>query len=546
MMKSKTSILLILIALALIVFTSTYTHYEIPHNNDEWSISCISKEIISNKHLTKYDPVQSGDISRGWASSGISRYPRGLHILLSYISITLDLTVFNILIIFSVFNRLLLCLLAFCLTFAFFKKHDVAFLSAILIVLIPTWGTGLGPMYVVPSSLAYLFILTLLIFSTKDVDKKYLFLAFICSLCIVVSHRTSTLILFLLLAVFLPRKDTRLFWICSMVGTFCGIMINMAFFDYWDPAEFLPIDVKWILLASGIAFIFSLVHQKYITSESFDRNAKSIVRKRNILPLYFLLMSGLTVYIIYVAWRSPYTLGYFMYYTKPGYILFGLLTVGYLSYISLFYSFFNKNKDISKLVLFIVILLIGSFFYFVDFAPAKRPTVYPRLFIYSAILLVPFTSKFVIDMFKEKTRLVQLIVCILLMTALPYGILSTVQSAHTGDYADVKDVSELTMKIISQTPHLNEMSKITITGPTKYMRGVLYYNEPARFYVFSNEDAYWLNRHIKYNTPDLIIVPNIVQIDEEYIAPPYGYGFQAQYEKAYSGDTVGIYIKIAE
>ena len=47
-------------------------------------------------------------------------------------------------------------------------------------------------------------------------------------------------------------------------------------------------------------------------------------------------------------------------------------------------------------------------------------------------------------------------------------------------------------------------------------------------------------------TRHLIIVPNTVQIDEEYIAPPYGCGFQAHYKKAYSGDTVDIYIKIAE
>lgn len=544
-MKSKTSISLILIALALIVFTSTYTHYEVPQNNDEWNIACISKDIISNGHLTKYDPLHSGDISRGWASE-ISRYPRGLHILVSYMSITSGLAVFNTLVIFSVFNRLLLCLLAFCLGWALFKKYDVAFLSAILIALIPSWGTGLGPMYVVASSFAYLIMVTLLIFSTRHVNKKYLFLAFICSLCIVVSHRTSTLILFLLIAVFLPRKDSRLFWVFSMIGAFCGIIVNMAFFDYWNPAEFLPIDVKWILLLSCVWFIFSSVHQKYITSESFDMNVKNLLRKRNILLLYFLLMGGLTVYIIYVAWGSPLWLGYFMLYTKPGYVLFGLLTVGYLGYISLFYSFFIKDKHVSKLALFIAMLLITSFFYFVEFAPARTQTAYPRLFIYSALLLVPFTSKFVIDMLKEKNRLVRLIVCILLVAALPYGTYGVVQSAHPGYYDDVKDVSELTMKIISQTPHLNEMSKITITGPTKYMQGVLYYNDPARFDVFSYGDrhAYWLNRHIKSGISDLIIVPNTVQINEEYIAPPYGYGFQAQYEKAYSGDAVDIYIKI--
>ena len=77
MIKFRISFWLILIAAIIIIFTSTYTHYKTPVNDDEWRVAIIAKEIVNNGHIS--------------ISEEIKIYPKGLHNFIGIISITSEI-----------------------------------------------------------------------------------------------------------------------------------------------------------------------------------------------------------------------------------------------------------------------------------------------------------------------------------------------------------------------------------------------------------------------------------------------------------------------
>ena len=136
----------------------------------------------------------------------------------------------------------------------------------------------------------------------------------------------------------------------------------------------------------------------------------------------------------------------------------------------------------------------------------------------------------------------------MLVAALPYGLYSCNQSVDGGYYGDVEDISTITAKIISHTPHLNKTDKIILTSPIKYTQGMLYYGDAANFYVFplSGQYAYWLNRHMEYLIPDIIIVPNNILIVENNIKSHKYQETEAHYRRVYEGRDATIYIKVID
>ena len=129
-------------------------------------------------------------------------FPGNELVILSLYSLT-GLESLPCVVILSFFYQFLLSLLSFCVCYRLFKRTDIAVLALVFATLVPSTGPGHGPLMVLSSSLAFIFMVVY-IHSLLYNGRTHYIIALLMTIGILVTHRPTTQLFYILVAI-IPR-----------------------------------------------------------------------------------------------------------------------------------------------------------------------------------------------------------------------------------------------------------------------------------------------------------------------------------------------------
>jgi len=348
---------------------------------------------ITNKNLRGYSYDEYSD-------KQIDAHFPGNEILIASLHKSTRSDLFQIVFILSFSYQLLLSLLAFIISYKLFKRIDVALLASFFAVLVPSTGPGHGPLMVLSSSLAFLFLMGY-IFSLTDRNFSNYVLTLFFAIGIIITHRPTSQLFYIFIAIIAVKNQLLNHLFATIVGIIIGLLINYNYIEEKLDTELLfslppLISIIFFLALLPILFSLSMLHSKITIKRRMEFLSNRYLFY--FFMIYVPILISLVAYVGIIAAGSETTsAGDITKGTYYGYIVYGLQTIGGL-FIPGVALFIFREKLISKISLFAFILFLGTFLYLLTDISAESTDIktYARFPIYGAGIATIFIGVVVV------------------------------------------------------------------------------------------------------------------------------------------------------
>ena len=273
--------------------------YSFSHDRDIFPQS--SKIFIDNGVIINSEKA-AGSFPEGEAwSSHLNTwdYPNGFPVFLSTISMLSGFNTIESLFISGFAFLLIFTLTIFNLSNRLSHNKKISLLAVFFLALTPTVGSIHGNLTALPSTISFLFLLNVLflILRFRYYSTRIIFLTFMFSLIVSLTHRPTNYVSLVLLTNFLAFANTRLKSFTSILGLFTGLFVNSLYssnsgsLELFSLPDFIQDEYQIVLLTLAIiAFIqvFNLALNFATSKISFSRYIWPFFKWYSIL-IFFIL-----------------------------------------------------------------------------------------------------------------------------------------------------------------------------------------------------------------------------------------------------------------
>ena len=532
-MRKKYLIFSFLFTFLFILLSVNLYHYDYNEQgynfgNDEWGIQAITKKNTDQGFFELLNVRQMVyPYNEELKNEQVSTYPKGFECLFGTLFLVTGLSLKQSLFGLSIVFISVTSSVSSIISWKMFRRLDVMSLTAFLATLVPSRGFAHGPLFILPSTIVFIFLL-MLILCILTINNNYLLLTFILSMTIVLTHRASTAVLLIFLAVLLSNEKFRKSAYVGFSGFYIGIIINKFVAGNVENESLfsLPniIDLRILLVALPlISILFYIFIKKWNVFNGPDYKMKNLSHR--LLLFYFSPLCAFFIYFLYSASISKTTsMGYYFWETIPGYFVFTSLIVSGFAVPTIAYFMFSKKPQISLLNLFALILIIASFLYLENPTENTRGTI-GRLPVYAAGFLTFFIAKFIVIHIGSNKN-TNIIVAIFLTAMIGFNLEPIISPINSEPRTIVGTDSDEIAPYISSISYNNTIITggiiLTRLAPTLGFETYSYYQtETTNMSLDSNNSFLGYNWHMRNNFGDIIILPkyqlleaNIVSYDD--------------------------------